>query len=211
MKSAASILLLGDIIASREHFDPATWPIIHDGIDRLNDAFSDRLTIPLTIQSGDTIGTVTKDVTTAVQLAVRMPAHLAGMEARIVIARGPITFGLSTGQFKDLQGPVLWAASTTLESMKQEDRLARSLLDAPALDPALGAILDLVLAIMTGWNARQRRLFDLADHHRQADVARELEVTQQYVSKFLRRTDVRSVRHALSDLSTLLHDAPLRP
>lgn len=177
--------LIGDIVSSRDLPDrAAVQRRLQAEVRRLNEELGPELTAPLKLTAGDEVQGLLgmPEVLVDILVAVADALH----PARVVWGLGRGTLDTDPGDdVSVLDGPCLHRARDAVESAKAEGRwlVARGL-DEPHRR-VLGALLDLVRAIRSGWTETRARYVREARGRQQQEVAVRLGVSKQAVHQAL--------------------------
>lgn len=200
-------VLAGDVIKSRRKFDTKNWDLFHNSIDQLNAKFSDALKIPFAVYSGDSFGGICKDFNSSVLIILKIQEYLRNFKSRIVLIEDEVSYGLENQKFQFLEGPALWKIPSQLERVKRNDTFFLADLQNEKSTIKLNTIVNLLLIIKDDWNEIEWQLYQEYEHRlNQKELARKLNVSQQYISKIYKSSKVRFVKEAESNLNLMLND-----
>ena len=199
------IVIVGDVIKSRKKFNPIEWEHFHSSINRINKEHKDQLKIPITIYSGDSFGCICKNIKAAVQIVLDIQNLQKPYDSRMVLIQDEITFGLDKGSFLNLEGPALWKSQNNLQKLKTEGELFSSNLRNKEQNLSVETILNLILTIRKEWSSIEWTIAMTYEHNlMQKETARIVGVSQQYVSKVLKKSNIKTVHKAKKNLIQLV-------
>lgn len=199
------IVLIGDIIKSRKKFDKEKWQGFHQAIDNINKHYCDLLKIPLIIYSGDSFGGTCISISAATTLILALQKELGIHKANIVLIQDEVTYGIASKDFLKLEGPALWESKAMLEKTKKSDSFFLSSLENPIKTLTLNTIINFILSIKHDWGPLEREVYHKLDSSlKQQEIAESLGITQQYVSKMIKKSKMRLIKEAEHNLKAIL-------
>ena len=199
------LILIGDVIKSSKKFHPEKWGSFEPSINKINQRFKSFLLIPFTIYSGDSFGAVCKDVASATEIILAIQEVQKYQRSRIVLIEDEITYGIEQKNFLTLEGPALWKSEEKLASIKKKKQLFLADLSNPLLTKTVHTIVNLILAVRSDWSEQAWTIYEkYTPEVKQQDLAEELGITQQYVSKIIRQSRLRLINEAEENLKSII-------
>lgn len=200
------LVLIGDAVKHRLKFDPEIWEHFHQSIKTINRKQSQSFKIPLTVYSGDSFGAICKDLHSACNVVLSLQANLRPYAARIVLIEDDILYGIDKNSFLTLEGPALWRSKQLIENLRKSKASFMAELQDELQTITLNTILNLILSIRADWNELEWEVYkSLGTLHTQGEIAVQLQVSQQYISKILTKSKLRLVQAAEHNLRKILH------
>ncbi len=202
---AKQLILIGDVIQSSKKFKPEEWEGFQHSIETINQKFASALIIPFTIYSGDSFGAVCNDVASAAEMILNIQEIQIYQKSRFVLIEDEITYGMEQKNFLTLEGPALWKSEEQLSNLKKKKTLFATDLDNPLLSLTVNTIVNLILSVRNDWNEQEWIIYK--NYHsdvKQKDLAGELGITQQYVSKIIRQSKLRLIKEAEENLKNII-------
>lgn len=205
MKKETHIVLTGDIIASRQSYEDATWKNIQHVIDDINNRYSYYLPIPMMIYAGDSVGAVINGLGYAYDIGIELYEALLPVTIRFNIVQGEIEYGMDSGNFGVLQGNALWKSNKLLKELHKNHKTFALSTGNKNLDNTVNHMTNLIHNMKSSWSEGQ---LTIAQSYRrlknQTDVAQEMDMSQQYVSKALKASSYHLVNESESYIKTIL-------
>ena len=208
---STEIVVIADIIQSRKKFDPKEWQSFHDGIKWLNEIFVSNLKSPITVYSGDSFGTVSKDLYSAVSLVLKLPEFILKYNSRIVLIEDVIDFGLAEINIVNLEGPAVWKSQEYLEKIKNKELFFGMLLQNESNMTIIENWVNIILVLKQNWSPIQRVTYRLyANSLSQKDIAKTLGKSQQYISKIIKKNNFQIVLSNEKALMNLVYKTSIK-
>lgn len=201
-----SIIIIGDVIKSSKQFHPGKWENFHLSIEIINEHFQSDLIIPFTIYSGDSFGAVCKDIPSAAEIILAMQEVQKYYTSRYVLIRDEISYGIDEKNFLTLVGPALWKSEEKLNFIKKNKKLFIADLENELLSLTLNTILNLILSVRNDWNEQEWVVYrNFNQEVKQKELAKQLGITQQYVSKIIRQTRMGLIKESEANLKIIIN------
>ncbi len=203
------LVINGDIVSSRKNFNPDVWQKFNENIEALNQENPECFRVPFSIYAGDGFGCVPRDLGSAIRLVLSLQEKLQDLEFRLILNEGIIEFGLEKGLFPELQGPALWENNQLLSALKKNGMRFNCVLKSIENQKTLNSALRLNLAYRANWSSNQWLLYrGIKSGWKQKEIAAELEVSQQYISKLMQQMQLDSLIAAEQNLLSLFENEP---
>jgi hypothetical protein len=200
------IVIIGDIIDSQKFFNPSTWTYFKESINEINNKFFNKMEIGLTIYSGDCFGAVCKNLNGSYDI-VNMLFSKFNDNVRIVLIKDEISFGFEQKNFLQLQGPAVWKAEKIMKYLKKEKMYFKAELPNKQISDFLTIAMNLIINIKSGWTNSQKKIVSLYDEGiGQREIAENLNVTQQYISKELIKAKYNLIKKSEIYLRSIWND-----
>lgn len=200
------LLIVGNVIKSRERFNPKEWDYFHQSIEQINKQFRSSLKIPLIVYSGDSFGGTCDNLNTAIKIVMAIQEYQKYQKSRMVIIEDQVTFGLEKNNFLALEGPALWKSQNNLEKLRKTPSFFLADLQDKIKTAAVNTILNLVLAIRNDWNEIEWEVYkSIGRGIKQKELAVQLGVSQQYISKIMNRSKLKAVKQAEDNLELIIN------
>lgn len=202
-----NLVIIGDVIQSRKKFEPEDWEYFHESIERLNKTFQPSLKIPFSIYSGDSFGAVCKDLESSLRIVLAIQEFQRHQNSRIILIEDRITFGMEKKSFLSLEGPALWRSEEKLEQLKEKKLIFLADLKDPFITKVINITIGLIVAIRAGWNDTEWQIYKKNPKGiRQQEIANDLGISQQYVSKVIQSSNINLVNTSENELLALVKD-----
>lgn len=201
------LIIIGDVIKSRKKFHPDNWAFFHDSIDCINKNFNSSLKIPFSVYSGDSFGAVCKDLTSALEIVLAIQEFQRHQNSRIILIEDEVTFGMEKNNFLALEGPALWRGEEKLKQAKKNNVQFLADIKDQLLTNIVNATVNLILAIRVDWNDTEWAIYKKYTHTiKQTDIAKDLNISQQYVSKLIRKSHIKLIKSSEKKLRSIVDD-----
>jgi DNA-binding phage protein len=188
-------VLLGDVVRSREVDDRAAF---RRRLERACERASrhDEVHAPFDVLKGiDEIGGVLSAGTSIWSVVRSLTDELHPQQVRLALVSDEIDVGVETGDVSKMDGPAFHRASELLETVERSNLLFDMQTGRRPLDAAVADELNLLLLLRHEWTERQREVVaSYRRHGTQSEVAEDLDVSQQAVSKSLRSASWPTIR-----------------
>ena len=200
------IVLIGDVVKSRNSFDSALWDEFHTTINSLNIAFKNSIKIPFTIYSGDSFGATFIDIASAIKVTLALSETAIQYEFRIVINEGEVNYGLESNNFLVLEGPALWQSGKQMKNLKKSGNYIAVNLKNETLSLVISTILNFILTIKYNWSIKQKLIYQgFKKNKKQKDIAKQYKLSQQYISKIIKQSKFKLIIESEKNLNEILN------
>jgi hypothetical protein len=204
-------VVLGDVVASRDLASPVAFQrTLRRGCDLANGRFAEDLFAPFKILKGcDEIGGAVESPARLYGILGSISDHIYPARMRFAVVSGEVSAGDDARDTSLMDGPAFHDAAKIMQRLKSTGRTAHLLLGDADMDPLLTAQVNLLFALKEQWSLQQRRIVAVYDRlRRQNAVAAELRISQQAVSKTLRRCLWNEVHAVEEQLEAALQRMP---
>lgn len=215
-RSSNKCVITCDIKGSRA-FSPEDWRIIQGKIKTalatINERYREDLLRDFTITLDDEFQGVLHSPENSYDIFVRLQDSIP-VEFRCGIGIGKID-NVYVSEITEMRGESFYRSREALELSKKSRYpiiVKSSDVTDNLMDETINALLSLITTIQSTWTERQREVVTFCRAHKDytySDVARELNVTNQLISKVLNaahwkavRTGEESIRRLLKELAT---------
>jgi hypothetical protein len=128
---------------------------------------------------------------------------------RFVIVLDQIDTALESREVSRMDGPAFHKASDTIKDLKGSRLMFRLSTGDEILDKAVAGEINLIFFLKNGWSSRQRRILREYKNTRKQDmVAKALDISQQAVSKAIKRSMWKEISCIEDDLNDVLQNHP---
>jgi len=183
-------VLLGDVVASRTITNRAAFQrtLLEAGRE-VNERYPDIYAGFKILKGVDEFGCALATITDSYRLITTLLARLYPNAARFVLVYDYVDTGLKTRDVSIMDGPAFHKASEMLLSLKKSKLLFDMSVQDEVLDASLFGLINLILITKNTWSPRQFQIVEEYRKHKlQAEIAADLGISQQAVSKTLART-----------------------
>jgi len=206
-KNKIQIVLTGDIIASRQSYEDEDWKSIKSVIDDINERYSYHLLVPMMIYAGDSVGAVINNLENAYEIGIELYEALLPVTLRFNIVEGEIEYGMESRNFGLLQGEALWTSNKLLRELEKTYKTFSMDTGNERLDETVSHMTNMIHNVKSSWSEGQLRIAQSYRHlKKQSDVARELDMSQQYVSKALKASSYHLVHENETYIKAILRE-----
>jgi predicted DNA-binding protein YlxM (UPF0122 family) len=204
-------VMLGDVIASRGIKDREKFRNkLEKACLDINRNFSGDIYADFKILKGiDEIEGVLMNIANVYKIMDTMLEELYPYSMRFVIVFDAIDTALESRDVSRMDGPAFHKASDALKYLKGSRFIFRSSTGDEILDKAVAGEINLIFFFKNGWSSRQRRILrEYMNTGKQDMVAKSLDITQQAVSKAIKRSMWKEISGIEDDLNHLLQNHP---
>ena len=188
-KSINRVVLLGDVVASRKIRARKKFESrLAAAVQQAGQDYSDAYELPLKTWKGlDEIAAVLKKPSMVYPIINAIQNAIAPESMRFVMVRDALDIIPASRDVTQADGPAFHRAAALMVALKGKGLLFEMESGNAVQDKALNSQLNLLLLVKQDWTEKQRQLFNYyLKTGRQEEVARQLKVTQQSVSKALK-------------------------
>jgi predicted DNA-binding protein YlxM (UPF0122 family) len=204
-------VMLGDVIASRRIKDREKFrQKLEKACLDINRNFSGDIYADFKILKGiDEIEGVLKNIASVYKIMDTMLEELSPHSMRFVIVLDQIDTALESREVSRMDGPAFHNASDALKDLKGSRLMFRLSTGDEILDKAVAGEINLIFFLKNGWSSRQRRILkEYMNTGTQDMVAKSLDITQQAVSKAIKRSMWKEISGIEDDLNYVLQNHP---
>ncbi len=177
--------IIGDLVDSRTLDNRAAVQVrFRDGIDRLNEALSDRLVVPLKLTAGDEVQGLTEEADVLVEIVVALSDTVAPARLSWGVGRGDLATELAD-DVSILDGPCFHRARDAVNTAKRTSRWLVAEGFGNPEGTILAGLMNLIGAIRSEWTPRQAEVVREARGRKQSEVAVDLPVNRSTISRTL--------------------------
>jgi hypothetical protein len=187
-----NIVVLGDLIGSRKIADRTAFEKkLKKVIAAIVETYEQEWVAPLAFEKGiDEIGAVVKDSVAVYNVVTEVNNAIAPQKIRFVAYRGTIDLGLKEKDITAMDGEAFHTAAAMMQQLKVSGMILQCNTGDPLFDKALENQLNAISILKENWTDRQREIFNLYEKvNNQAEVAKQLNITQQAISNALQQID----------------------
>lgn len=205
-----AFVLLGDVVGSRKigdrvHFDKK----LQAGLGVVTKMFQNAFVLPLQVWKGlDEVAAVLRSPDELYPVLSVIQDSVAPQKFRFVVVEGKIDVMPGNGDVRQADGAAFHQAAESMQVLKKEGLLFNCKTGLPVWDAAYSTQVNLLMLLKEGWTERQRSIYNAyLKSGRQEEVAAELQVTQQTVSKTLQAIKAAQVQKLEAALQTWTKEA----
>lgn len=190
-------MLLGDVIASRKIEErDAFQRRLGDLCERINATYPEEVYAPFRVLKGiDEIGGALTDISNLYNIIIMISEHLLPEVMRCAMVFDYVDTALESRDLSMMDGPAFHRAAQAVSDLKRRGMLFSLVAADEILDRALQGEINLLLLLRGGRSARERQIineYELLGN--QAEVAKRVGTSQQYVSLVLTRSRWRMLK-----------------
>ncbi|MFO8132475.1 MAG: SatD family protein [Thermoplasmatota archaeon] len=211
------VALVGDIIGSAKIKNRGIYgKKLARSIEEANRRFEAKLFAKCMVVKGDEIAGVLKNIETTYDVAREIQEHLLPVKIRFAAVYDDLDVALETRNASQIDGAAFKRADSHLEKLKKKARQTVRNTKKPfdyfyfdlgkkSLDREITTIANLTAIIKySHWKGKKDIIYSYEKRGKQEAVAQKLDITQQAVSKALRRAHWKEVRDAEKLINELL-------
>lgn len=202
------VVVLGDVVDSRkiqnrEGFQEELDEILRD----INDQRSNELSADFEIIKGiDEIGGVLTSPELVYQIQQEIAERIHPESIRLVAVHGRVDIGTDENSISKMDGPAFAKADQLLSSIEKRGFLFDMNVREDAYEDLLVDEINLITFVKSRWTERQMKIARLyRDLGVQTDVAEQLSISQQAVSKTLREARIKQILSIEDRINDALH------
>lgn len=209
-KSTNAFVLLGDVVDSRKIEDRLGFDKkLQAGLGFGTKMFQNAFALPLQVWKGlDEVAAVLRSPDELYPVLNVIQDSVAPQKFRFVLVEGMIDVMPQNGDVRQADGAAFHQAAEGMQVLKKEGLLFSCKTGQALWDRAYSTQVNLLLLLKEGWTERQRSIYNAyLQSGRQEEVAAELQVTQQTVSKTLQAIKAAQVQKLEAALQTWTKEA----
>src|SRR5687768_16001913 len=183
------VVVLGDVVASRKIRARKKFEArLTAGLQQAGERYADAFDMPLKGWKGlDEIAAVLKKPAMLYPVIDLIQNAIAPESMRFVVVRDAVDIVPASRDVTQADGPAFHRAAAMMNTLKGKGLLFEADTGNEVQDKALNSQLNLLLLLKQDWTEKQRQIYNnYLKTGRQEEVARQLKVTQQSVSKTLK-------------------------
>lgn len=188
-KSVNRVVILGDLVASRKIRARRKFESRLDAaVQQAGQLYRDAFEMPLRTWKGlDELAAVLKKPAMLYPVIDTIQNAIAPERMRFVVVRDAVDIVPASRDVTQADGPAFHRAAAMMVALKGKGLLFEANTGNAVHDKALNSQLNLLLLVKENWTEKQRQIYNnYLKTGRQEEVARQLKVTQQSVSKTLK-------------------------
>ena len=144
-------------------------------------------------------------MTSATEIILAIQEIQKHQRSRFVLIEDEITYGMEQKNFLTLEGPALWKSEEKLTIIKKKKQLFLADLNNELLTKTVNTIVNFILAVRNDWNEQEWTIYkNYTPEVKQQDLAEDMGITQQYVSKIIGQSKLRLIREAEENLKSII-------
>lgn len=199
--------LLGDVIQSRQIDNRDDFQkIIEESCKNINTVYADDVYADFKILKGiDEIGGVLSSMSNVYTIITKILDEIYPHTLRFVLVFNYIDTALETRDIAKMDGAVFHKASEMIRELKTSKLMFDMSVEDEMLDMAITGQINLIFLLKKNWSAMQYNIVREYDKTKnQSEVAQKLKITQQAVSKNLKRSMWKEIRTVEEEINFLL-------
>lgn len=200
-------VLLGDVVSSTRIVDRDIFQKrITDACMHINKIYADDIFAYLKILKGlDEIGGVFFSSSSVYDVITILLDRLYPNSMRFALAFDYIDTAVESKDVAKMDGPAFHKASDIIIELKQTKKYFAMFLGYGNLDKVIGGAINLILTIKKDWSQKEHQIVNETKKGKtQVEIAKELGITQQAVSKTLKRLMWKELEGLEKDLKSVM-------
>lgn len=201
-------VLLGDVVSSRKISDREKFQRkLSETCKKINSMYAEDIYSDFKILKGiDEIGAVLSTMASIYEIITIILDQLYPESVRFVLALDYVDTALETMDVARMDGSAFHRASGMMARLKKTKLMFDLSVDDEVIDAAVAGQINSILLLKSDWSARQHQVVrEYEKTKNQYEVANNLGITQQAVSKTLNRLKWKQIRDIEKKLERLLH------
>lgn len=202
-------VLLGDVISSRQISDREKFQNkFEETVEMINSLYADDIYAHFKILKGiDEIGCVLSTISKSYEIITTISEQLYPTLMRFVLVFDYIDIGLETMDVSKMDGFAFHKASETMNTLKKSKLMFDMIVDDKIIDTTIAGQINLIFLIKKNWSVLRHEIVkEYKNTNNQDQVARKLGITQQAVSKSLKRLMWKEITCIEEKLNYSLYD-----
>lgn len=202
-------VLLGDVMSSRRISNREGFrKKIEEILEKTNDIYNKDIFTGFKILKGiDEIGGVLSNISNSYNMINAISEQLYPDRIRFVLVCDYIDTGLETMDVSKMDGPAFHRASDIMNSLKKSKLMFEMSVSDKMKDTAIAGQINLILLIKKNWSMKQHQIVkEYKNTNNQDDVAKNLGISQQAVSKTLSRIMWKEIIGIEEKLNYIIND-----
>jgi len=206
-------VMMGDVMSSRKIKEKEAFRKKLDKVCReINMAYAGDIYADFRILKGiDEIEGVLLNISKSYEIMTALSEQLFPQSMRFVIALDYIDTALDTRYVTKMDGPAFHKASDMIHGLKKTKLFFEMSAGNEALDIAINGEVNLIMLLKKNWSTRQHQIVrEYREKKNQDEVAKALGITQQSVSRTLKRCMWHEITFIEEKLNYVLSHYPVR-
>ncbi|MCZ7372150.1 MAG: SatD family protein [Candidatus Methanoperedens sp.] len=206
-------VMMGDVMSSRKIKEKEAFRKKLDKVCReINMAYAGDIYADFRILKGiDEIEGVLLNISKSYEIMTALSEQLFPQSMRFVIALDYIDTALDTRYVTKMDGPAFHKASDMIHGLKKTKLFFEMSAGNEALDIAINGEVNLIMLLKKNWSIRQHQIVrEYREKKNQDEVAKALGITQQSVSRTLKRCMWHEITFIEEKLNYVLSHYPVR-
>ena len=200
-------VLLGDVVSSTRIVERDIFQKkINDACMEINGLYADDILADFKILKGlDEIGGVLFSSSNVYDVITILLDRLYPNLMRFALAFDRIDTAVESKDVAKMDGPAFHKASDIIIELKQTKKYFAMFLGYGNLDKVIGGTINLILTIKRDWSQKEHQIVnETKKGNTQVEIAKELGITQQAVSKTLKRLMWKELEGLEEDLKSFM-------
>lgn len=188
-KQSLACVLLSDVVASRKIKDRKKFEkVLNDALEEAAKRFSDVFDLPLKVWKGlDETAAVVSKPWLLYEVIDLISRRIAPQKMRFVVVKGKVDVWPKDGDVARADGEAFHKAAALMLDLKKEGLPFTCSTGNEEKDKAWKMGLNLLLLVKKPWTVQQLKVFEkYKETGAQEEVAKDLKITQQAISKTLK-------------------------
>ena len=204
-KTGLKYVLLSDVVGSRKIKDRKVFEKkLNETLQQVQQQYAEVFEMPIQVWKGlDETAAMLKEPWRLYELMDRIDAGIAPFTMRFVLVKGTVDIVPQNGIISNADGEVFHRAAAQMQVLKKEGLKCSCLTGKETFDKPWQGQINLLWLIKEKWTERQRSVYRLYNQTGlQEEVAKQLHISQQQVSKTLKSiaaTQVQALEKTLAD------------
>ncbi len=206
-------VMMGDVMSSRKIKDKEAFRNKLDKVCReINMAYAGDIYADFRILKGiDEIEGVLLNISKSYEIMTALSEQLFPQSMRFVIALDYIDTALDTHYVTKMDGPAFHKASDMIYGLKKTKLFFEMSAGNEALDIAINGEVNLIMLLKKNWSIRQHQIVrEYREKKNQDEVAKALGITQQSISRTLKRCMWHEIAFIEERLNYVLSHYPVK-
>lgn len=202
-------VILGDVISSRRIRDREEFQHkLETILENINDTYTEDIFADFKILKGiDEIGCVLSTMSNGYRIINAIAEQLHPNLMRNVMVFDYIDAGIKTRDISKMDGPAFHKASDILRNLKKSKLMFDMSVSDKMIDTAISGQINLILLTKKNWSLNQHQIAkEYKSTNNQDEVAKNLGISQQAVSKTLNRIMWKQIFGIEEKLNNIIED-----
>ena len=202
-------VILGDVISSRRIRDREGFQHkLETILENINDTYAEDIFADFKIIKGiDEIGCVLSTMSNGYRIINAISEQLHPDSMRYVMVFDYIDAGIKTRDISKMDGPAFHKASDIISTLKKSKLMFDMSVSDKMIDTAISGQINLILLTKKNWSSNQIQIVkEYKSTNNQDEVAKNLGISQQAVSKTLNRIMWKQIFGIEEKLNNIIED-----